>query len=192
MSVGTLSNNRPQRKQLGEQIDRLDTLLDGFAEALNGSVVEAVRDGTRLALKDAVIEILTDPNLRAKLYQAASPEAANDKPSRPSLLARWTAKVRGVLKGIQQSFARGRMILADQANGVVRASSAGVQFVRTFGNLSLLIQVTLIVGVAMGAGSFFAPHTVAAALSGVSSGLAAVSVQLGLMVRRAYRMMTAL
>ena len=194
MPVSTIPNHRPQpRKQLCDQIDRLDTLLDGFADALNGSVVEAVRDGTRLAVKDAIIEILTDPSLRAKLHQAASPEsAANANPSRPGLFARWSAKVRTVLTGIRGTFARAGALVVQRARGVAQTSNAGLQFVRTFGNLKALIVIALVVGGAAGAGTYFAPHTVAAALSGVSSGLAAISVQLGLMVRRAYRLMAAL
>ena len=64
------TNGKPQRKQLSDQLDRFDTMLDGLSQALNESIADAVRDGTRLALKDAVIEILTDPALRAKLRDA--------------------------------------------------------------------------------------------------------------------------
>src|SRR6476661_6562274 len=51
-------NDRPQRKQLSDQLDRLDSMLDGLSEALNESVAEASREGVRLAVKEAVIELL--------------------------------------------------------------------------------------------------------------------------------------
>ena len=192
MTAQLLTNNRPQRKQLCEQIDRLDLLLDGLSNALNESVVDAVRDGTRLAVKDAIIEILTDPNLRAKLQQVASPEADSNKAKRPGVIARFVAKVRGAVTAIRQSLQRASQSVTNGANSVARTSSAGLQFVRTFGNLHMLILIAMFVGAAAGAGSYFAPHTIAAALSGVSSGLAAIGLQVGLIIRRAYRVMSAL
>ena len=66
----TLTNGRP-RKQLADQLDRLDAILDGLAEALNQAVADAAREGTRLAVKEAVVEIVTDPHLRALLAPAA-------------------------------------------------------------------------------------------------------------------------
>ena len=90
MSVAHATNGRPQRKQLADQLDRLDAVLDGLSEGLMGAVTDAVRDGTRLAVKDAIVEILTDPALRAKLTQAAGAPAAAPAPvtSPPGFWAR--------------------------------------------------------------------------------------------------------
>ncbi len=66
MSDTTINNGR-QRKQLSEQLDRLDIILDGLADALNQSVADAVRDVVGAVVKDAVQttirEVLGSPDL---------------------------------------------------------------------------------------------------------------------------------
>src|SRR3954454_11857967 len=74
MTTATLTNNKPQRKQLSDQLDRLDGILDALSEGLNGAVADAAREGTRMAVKDAIVEIMTDPTLRSKLREATAPE----------------------------------------------------------------------------------------------------------------------
>jgi hypothetical protein len=44
MSTTTPSLNGRMKKTLSFQLDRLDTILDGLAEALNGAVAEAVKE----------------------------------------------------------------------------------------------------------------------------------------------------
>jgi hypothetical protein len=77
----TLTNNRPERKQLSDQLDRLDSILDGLADALNESVREASRAGVREAVKEAVVELLTSADLRTALHQASALDV-EPKPSR--------------------------------------------------------------------------------------------------------------
>lgn len=69
MNAATVSSDPPRRKQPADQLDRLDGILDALSDGLNGAVAEAAREGTRLAVKDAIVEILTDPNLRASLSE---------------------------------------------------------------------------------------------------------------------------
>jgi len=40
-------NGRPQRKQLSDQLDRLDTMIDCLSDALPQAVADATREGTR-------------------------------------------------------------------------------------------------------------------------------------------------
>jgi hypothetical protein len=83
-----LNHARVPRKSLGEQIDRLDGILDGLAEALNGAVADAVRDAVGLAVRQAVEstvrELLGQPQLlRAALalHQPPEPPAAPEEPA---------------------------------------------------------------------------------------------------------------
>lgn len=48
------SMNGRMKKTLAFQLDRLDTILDGLAEALNGAVAEAVKETVGQAARDAV------------------------------------------------------------------------------------------------------------------------------------------
>ena len=54
MSATATTNGRLPRKQLGDQLDRLDSILDGLSDALNEAVADAAREGARAAVKDRV------------------------------------------------------------------------------------------------------------------------------------------
>ena len=43
MSTAPVSNGKPQRKQLSEQLDRFDTMLDGLSEGLSAAIADAAR-----------------------------------------------------------------------------------------------------------------------------------------------------
>jgi hypothetical protein len=60
-ATATMTNGKP-RKQLSEQLDRLDSIIDVLAEGLPGAVTDACREGARAAVKDAIIEIVSTPN----------------------------------------------------------------------------------------------------------------------------------
>src|SRR5579863_1570681 len=76
MSQSTIANGRPQRKQLSDQLDRLDSIIDALAEGLPAAVAAAAREGTRAAVKDAILEILTNPDLRTMIQSHAPAESS--------------------------------------------------------------------------------------------------------------------
>src|SRR4051812_35840700 len=100
----TAPNGRPARKQLADQLDRLDLIIDALADGLPGAVADACRDGARLAVRDAVVEILTNPELRALLdaLRAGAPVAPVAPPApvpserAPGLWSRLKAKAAAV------------------------------------------------------------------------------------------------
>jgi hypothetical protein len=71
----TMLTNSKVRKSLSEQIDRLDKILDGLAQALNGAVAHAVTQAVSLAVKETVqtvlTEVLSNPDIRAQLQGSA-------------------------------------------------------------------------------------------------------------------------
>ena len=187
MSTAT-QNGAPPRKQLADQLDRLDRVLDGLSEGLMGAITDAVRDGTRLAVKDAVVEILTDPALRAKLLQAASPSPApspapvEPKPGfwtrlKTSATNAWTSLTRKVADFFRPA--------VQAAAIVVAAASDPMRLLRWIRNLKHLLMVGAGTGLAVAAVSFLAPHIVSATLSGIAGGVAAVAVQASRWTRRA-------
>jgi hypothetical protein len=76
MTTATTTNDRP-RKSLAEQLDRLDAILDGLSEALQGAVADAVQHAVGLAVKDAVqgvlSELLANPAVLAMLRGPMTP-----------------------------------------------------------------------------------------------------------------------
>src|SRR3954470_17438006 len=88
----TNMNGRVQRKTLANQLDRLDTILDGFADALNEAVADAVKQAVVVAVREAVQvamqEVLTNPELlRALVAQTTpAPTPTPDPVKKPSAL----------------------------------------------------------------------------------------------------------
>jgi hypothetical protein len=73
-------NARAARKSLGDQIDRLDSILDGLAEALDGAVADAVRGvishAVGEAVRAAVAEVLSSPELLRAALEKHDPQPA--------------------------------------------------------------------------------------------------------------------
>ena len=63
MNAATVQNGRPQRKQLSDQLDRLDGIIDALADGLNKAVADAAREGSREAVKEILTEPLTNPDI---------------------------------------------------------------------------------------------------------------------------------
>jgi hypothetical protein len=91
--TATMTNGKT-RKNLSEQLDRLDGILDGLADGLNEAVAAAVREATASAVRQALVEVLSNPDVLALIGGAAqlyapispAPEApAATGPDRPGL-----------------------------------------------------------------------------------------------------------
>ena len=97
MTTTTTNPNGRTRKSLAEQIDRLDAILDGLSEALQGAVAAAVQEAAGRAVKEAVqavvAQALTNPALRERALHVDSqpaPQAASPSvPRPPARLATW-------------------------------------------------------------------------------------------------------
>src|SRR5437764_13100952 len=76
-----MSPNGRARKTLADRFDRLDRVLDGLAEGLNEAVAQEVQRAVGLAVREAVqaavAEVLSNPDLAARLQA---------QPGRPSEL----------------------------------------------------------------------------------------------------------
>src|SRR6266487_4294209 len=105
----TIINGKP-RKQLSDQLDRLDGIIDALAEGLNGAVADAAREGTRLVVKDAIVEILTNPELRA-LLASAQPQPA-PQPKKPGLWNRLKAKLAAAREAFKSAAQKVKMVIA--------------------------------------------------------------------------------
>src|SRR5215475_8309582 len=92
MTTQNATKNGPvPRQTLAGQIDRLDTILDGLAEALNESVADAVRktvgEVVRETVKETVSEVLSDPGLiRAAMARHNNSQPGNDTPPKRTLV----------------------------------------------------------------------------------------------------------
>ncbi len=185
-----------QRRQLADQLDRFDGILDALAEGLPGAVADACREGARAALKDAIIEIITNPELRAMLAPVApasvsiptpSAPVAPPEPKRPPLWARLKSKVRAAKAAIVGAVVG----LKDAVVGRCQAVRDSIAAVGFAGGEALPVQkivvAALMVGIVVTTVCLVVPETLGAAIGGVSAATTTVCVQVGGWLRRVAR-----
>jgi hypothetical protein len=124
MTITTTNADGRTRKSLAEQIDRLDAILDGLGQALEGAVATAVSQAVSVAVKEAVqavlAEALTNPALRERALPSASqPAPGADSPSVSRPLTRLVTWLGARARSCVQACAAGLCWLRDTA---VRAS----------------------------------------------------------------------
>jgi hypothetical protein len=192
MSTPTLTNGQPQRKQLSDQLDRLDTILAAIAQDLPGAVTEACCEGARQAVKDAIIEIVSNPELRALITPAQSapavaPPAPAPAPSRPSPWGRLKAKLVAAREAVTGAAAKAKEAVTTPckaATGTVvavgRATGEALDWRR-------VLILSLCLGLLVGVACLVVPQAVAAAVSALGATATAVAVQTGNWLRRAAR-----
>ncbi len=182
------TNNKPQRKQLSEQIDRLDTIIDCLGEVLPEAVRDACQEGTRQAVKDAILEIVSNPELR-NLIAGLAPAALSPVASAPSPPSDITISKPGFL-------CRARSKVAATKAALIRRwrtkKAAVVMTVQTLAMMLPLKQIALVgagIGVVVGLISYACPHTLTAVMSGIGGAGTAVAIQVGFGFHRCTRML---
>lgn len=190
MAASTL-NGKPPRKQLTDQLDRLDTILDALSEGLNQAVADAAREGTRMAVKDALVEILTNPELRALLFPPAPTPSAPPKsePKAPGLWSRLKTNVRAAVRAAHGTVAETVAAIKTAAATRITAVTGAVSMLTAVTGEALPARRTLAVAAGVGVGVWVAcqllPESVTAALAGAGWALTAALVQAGAWLRRA-------
>lgn len=76
----------PGRRTLQDQLDRMDKILDGLAEALEGAVAMAVGDAVQTAVKEAVYTAIAEFAKNPQLLSAPTVNGTMT-PEQPAVLA---------------------------------------------------------------------------------------------------------
>ena len=187
MSTSTL-NGRPQRKQLSEQIDRMDTLLDGLADALPEAVADACRDGARQAVREAITELLLNPEVRTQLTQLLVPNrepvSSPSTPAKPSLWHRLRTKLLEWKQAIQQRLRQQAAAIKARCQGPLQTLSFSARLLRSTLPIKQITVVSAGIGMAMGLVLYCCPHTVSAILAGLAAATTSLTLQLRSWFRR--------
>lgn len=199
----TLNHARP-RRQLADQLDRMDGILDALADALPAAVRDAVRDGLGAAAREAVAAALTDPAVLARLRAEGAPVVAfapptpplplpmtSPPPTRLARLGRWVGRhMMSVFDAAATVAAAGKTAIRRTWNGLAeryRAVRANVRaaawLLDVVWSLRRAGAIALGVGLAVAGGSL-ASHTAAAVLAGTGAVATAAAVQAALKARR--------
>jgi hypothetical protein len=191
------ANGRTQRKTLSAQLDRLDSTLDGLAEALNGAVAAAVKEAVAGAVREAVqavlSEVLANPDLVSRLRSQRAPAAAPAQPTTrsPTLWQRlgqlWNG-VRGCVNGLRRLCVSGLTAAGNWVGGLwsrtVRSLASLWQSCRALSPFKYHLLAAVGVGTAVAVGAWFAGPWLAALLSGLGGFAATVALQGWLWLRR--------
>jgi hypothetical protein len=183
MTQTTINNGHQQRKTLSTQLDRLDTILDGLAEALNESVASAVRDVVGEVVKESVEatirEVLSNPSLlHAALakHMPVAQVAPTPVPQRRSLKEVLKNALASLLEKGCQAASK-----AKQKLGTAWSWATGkLRRLLTLGQMTLssakyawkcrkTVAIALSAGILCGAGVYYAGPVIASVVCGLSS-----------------------
>lgn len=195
MSTATM-NGKPQRKQLSQQLDRMDGIIDCLADALPEAVADACRDGAKAAVQQAVTNLFAHPEFLARFAELAARSAQTVAPvpapvthttpanTQPSSWERMKAKLREWKAAVTGGV---RTACTAVKTGVRTAAGTVAATARTLSNT---LPVRRIVTVAVGVGLFAAavcylcPHWLSAVIGGAGAACTAAAVQIGSWFRR--------
>jgi len=180
----TPSANGRSRRSLNESIVRLDEMIDGLSEAipatirdtLKESIAEAITEG----VKAAVVEVLTNPALQAKVGE---PIRTKSPPLRDL--------VRQLVSRARQVTARGSELVGQTVSAARQSVTKRIKLVGSLVGRAKALRIPALIAVGAGmaavAVAAIAPNWVGTVLSGVGGMVTAASVQGWLWVRRAIR-----
>ena len=190
----TTTNGRTQRTSLAQQIDRLDLILDNLSEGLQEAVADAGKTAVTRVVEAALVEVLTNPELRRHL--AAESPGAQARPTgtcwtkAAGFAHRCWQSARLVLSSVWptiqtltcQALLAGhdvRRRLQCRLTSVARRLWwNGVEAARFFRQVRRSLGVALGIGVLVGVGCFVAGPLVASAVSGFAGFVASLATGL--------------
>lgn len=193
MTGNSTLHSKPQRKQLADQLDRLDTIIDALADALPAAVADACREGARAAIKDVIVEVLASPDLRALLVPVPRepvsdvPAPAPVEPRRPNFWQRFKAlkdeavqTAHGAVRWVRNVVVE-PCLAARETVAAINAAAGEPLPVRR------VLLIALGVGLVIGFVCLETPHWLAASVSAGTSASTAIAVQTGNWLKRAVR-----
>jgi hypothetical protein len=181
----TTTNGRPQRKQLADQLDRLDNVIDGLCVGLPQAVADATREGARQAVRDVILEVMTNADLRAMiagmapvLPSAAPPFPPTFEPAAPTepRVSIWTR--------LKMKLVAAKTAVAERYRATKAAVTTMTRTLAAVMPLRQILLVAAVVGVFVGLVSYVCPHGLSAIVSAIGGAIAAVAAQIGRWVHR--------
>ncbi|MEZ6140893.1 MAG: hypothetical protein R3B84_10010 [Zavarzinella sp.] len=195
----TETNHLP-RKQLSEQLDRLDTILDGLSDALNEAVADAAREGAQVAVREILSELLVNQDAIQLLRQQLLPAELLEP--QPSL---WQRFKRGAVDIAGKIYAKAKQLLTPAVgaaitvgcigletitsvvNRVKRLSQKSIQYfnlLKMLGNIKYTLGIAASIGVVLAVVSWCCPDWLSTLITSVLGTLTAIWVQASLKMYR--------
>jgi hypothetical protein len=175
--TATMTNGPAKRRQLADELDRLDNIIEGLANGLPEAVASATREGARQAVRDVIVELVSNPELRGLIAGLAPPRVVEAAPAVPPEAA---APRPGF-------WARAKSAAATAVGRCRAAVATATATAKTLSAVMPLRKVILAgagVGLVVGLVAYACPHGLAAAVGGLGAACAAVAAQVGAFFRR--------
>ena len=196
ITMNPTANGRIPRKNLSDQLDRLDRILDGLDGALAGAITEAVKDAVSTSVAEAVrvtlIEIVTNPDVIA-LFRGgipAAPQATSESnpkvPSRVTLVDRIRQGISTAWKWSLTKVKAVGQAITSRARNIRAGVVGGVRKINMIWRLKRPLLIALGVGSVMGTVAYASSPWMAAVLSGIAATGATLGAQLALWTRRLF------
>ena len=195
MTIAPSLNGRPQRKQLSDQLNRLDDIIDTLADGLPEAVGDAVRTGTQAALQQLLIETLTNPDTLALLRAALAPPVMLTVADRKSFLARCRERCQIRSRSLREAAVASAERLRAFVQGcrvAARGTVSSAKSVYRGWNIAWQLKKAALIGLGIGAvvaTLALVSHPLAACLSGTLAATTAFALQVAFWARRTARRM---
>src|SRR5262245_4603127 len=196
MTTTTQVGNGRLRRSLAEQIDRLDRILDGLAEALNEAVATAVKEAVGLAVQQAVqavlVEVLTNADLLDQVRSVVAPQPpAEPKQPSPGPKKRVWANLAGSATGwLFAAYEKARVVTGAAVGAVTGTVRKAAGKLGTCWRLATRFRVPVVlaaaVGIGVGTGAYFGGPYVAAFTGWLAGFTTTLSVQAGVWMKRVF------
>jgi hypothetical protein len=179
-----LSNHRPpRRRSLSDEVDRLDRILDGLAEAIDETIADAAREGARLASREAIHEVLANAELQAT-WLAGGRNLPPDSVDRPRLTSAGGTDLTDRVRVVGPAVARVvRSAVAQCVSSAASLAKSLEEIVAAAWRVVGAILPTVIAGLAGGLGAY----SVATYAGAVPSALAGACVAMAVRAQCATR-----
>jgi hypothetical protein len=192
ITLNPTANGRMPRKNLSDQLDRLDRILDGLDGALAGAITEAVKDAVSTSVAEAVrvtlIEIVTNPDVIALLRggSLAAFQASPKVAARVTVVDRIRQGVSAAWKWSLRKLKAIGLAITTRARSIRAGVVGTVRSVNMVWRLKRPLLIALGVGSVMGAVAYASSPWMAAILSGIAATGATLGAQLALWTRRLF------
>ncbi len=178
----TLTNGKPQRKQLADQLDRLDSMIDALGAGLNEAVADACREGARAAVREVLMELISNPELLAAVRPVAAPVVAvtPNEPRTPSAPSFWN-RVKATARRATHAVTGAARTLTQSIRGAVKPATDALKLT---GTTRTVVAIALGVGLTAGAVSLICPAWVGALISAGTGASAVAAAHAGAAMSR--------
>jgi hypothetical protein len=171
----------PGRKQLSDQLDRLDGIIDALAEGLNTAVADACREGARAAVREVLMELLSSPDLMAAVSLPSEPATASANDKAPGPGSSFWSRAKATARSAGRAVAGAAHTLVKSVEGAVKPATDALRMTSTS---RTVVAIAVGAGLLAGLVSLVCPAWVGALLAAGGSVGAVGAAYVGAMIDR--------